>query len=132
VAITSEENQNIKGTAKAEWVLGGRFVRQTGAVKSPDASEDTQLESLLTYDPDKKTYLTWTFMSDGSHLEAEATWNEATKTMTSVAHNRDGGVTTTTTADFSHPGVERWKIVSTTKTSDVIFELRGENTRREQ
>lgn len=130
VTITSDDNSQIKGTARAEWVLGGRFVRQAGLLRSSDGSDETEIITLMTYDPDRKTYLAWRFMSDGTHIEAEATWNEATKTMTSVARDSAGEEVLTTTADFSTPGVERWKIVSTNKSGEELFELRGENKRR--
>jgi hypothetical protein len=130
VVVTSQTMADFKGQATAEWVLNGRFVEQTGVLESGDGSTVLKLKTLMTYDPRAKSYRLWSFFSNGTVVEAAGTWDAEKKTMTSI--HRDGGMTTTTTADFSKEGTEQWKIVTTNAQNAVVSELSGTNTRRQK
>lgn len=130
IDVTSANMPDLKGQATAKWILDGRFVEQTGVLKSSDDSTVLKIKTLMTYDPDAKSYRMWSFYSNGNAIEAMGTWDAEKKTMTSI--HRDEGMTTTITADFSKAGVEQWKIVTKNAQGNVVSELTGTNTRREK
>jgi hypothetical protein len=130
VVVTSPNMPNLQGEATAEWILDGRFVEQTGVLKSADGSTVLKLKTLMTYDQKTKTYRMWSFISNGTVTEAEGTWDAEKKTMTSV--QRSDGAKTTTTADFSKEGTEQWRIVTTNAQNTAVSELSGTNTSRQK
>ena len=125
--FTSKNLPYSKGKVTAKWVLGGRFLQQ--AAEATDGS-DFKYMSLMTYDPVKKIYRTWFFLSDGITGETEGTWDAQGQVMTSVSPKDDRGGFSTTTADFSEPGVEKWKIVYKDTSGKVVNEMSGKNTRQ--
>ena len=126
------EDRKPDGTATAKWVLQGRFLEQTGDLEPGDNGLEFELKTLLTWDAQKKSYRSWTFASTGYAVQADATWDAGTKTMTSVAEDPTTGNTITTTARFNEPGVETWKIVTTDRTGRVVGEITGRNVKRDQ
>jgi len=130
VEITSKGLPLNKGQASAKWILDGRFLQQTGELRSPDGSTVLKGTTLMTYDPVKRVYRSWTFRSDGSAGEGEGTWDAKARVLTSVGRKDANGVFSTTTADFAEAGVERWKIVFTDGSGKVVSEITGKNTRR--
>ena len=84
----------------------------------------------MTYDPARKVYRSWTFLSDGSAGEIEGRWDAKARVMTSVGRKDANGGFSTTTADFSTVGVEKWRIVYSDKNGKVTSELAGTNTRK--
>lgn len=130
IAITSKESPFANGESSATWVLDGRFVQQTGEMKSADGSNVIKVTTLMTYDPERKMYRMWTFLSNGSTSEAYGKWDEKTRTMTSTS--RQDGTTTTTTAKFSDNGIEEWLFITTNQNNEVVGRFGGTNTRRKQ
>ena len=116
------------GENTVEWVLGGQFVGGSGSVRTADGSNDFAIIALRGFDPHAGVYRTWSFFSTGMVSEAEATWDEAEKTMTEVTHY--GDVTQTTTSRFTEDGVEEWTQVNKDGSGNVISALQGRNTRR--
>jgi hypothetical protein len=89
---TETTSQNLpftKGTVTAKWILGGRFLQQEA--EATDGPTEFKYLSLMTYDPAKKVYCTWIFLSDGSALESEGTWNAKEQVMTSVGRKDENG-----------------------------------------
>ncbi len=125
VVLTSDANQ--KGEATARWILGGRFLEQVGVMHSPDG-KDVWYAALFTFDAEKKTYRSWTFLSIGFTSQAEMTWDSNAKTMKSVTPPDANGIRTTNTADFSQPGKERWRFIYTDRDGKQVGEMSGENT----
>jgi hypothetical protein len=119
-----------KGKVTAQWILGGRFLQQS--VEVIDGSADWKYLSLMTYDPEKKVYRTWIFLSDGSTMETEGTWDENRRVMTSVGRKDANGGHSITTADFSEAGVEKWKIAYKDQNGTVVTEISGKNTRQRE
>jgi hypothetical protein len=117
------------GTARGEWILGGRFLRQTW--KLDDAGELGPLSgmTLMTYDPARKVYRSWAFSSTGSALESEGRWAPGTRTMTWTGRDPTSDNTTTTTAAFSPDGVENWRIVQKARDGRIVGEIVGQNRR---
>ena len=128
VAITSKDSMFTKGESATTWVLDGRFVQQTGVLKSADGANVIKVTTLMTYDTERKTYRMWSFLSNGTTSEASGNWDEKTRTMTSIS--RQEGITTTTTAKFSDNGIEEWLFVTTNQNNEVLGRFGGTNTRR--
>jgi hypothetical protein len=92
--------------AKRELVLGGRFVQETGGF---DDKGKPGYMSMLTYDPNKKTYRWWFFHSKSQAcMESTGTWDESSQTLTLMDRPAGGGAAVTTfqfrdesTLDFS-------------------------------
>jgi hypothetical protein len=129
VEITSKDSPFTKGEATAEWILGGRFVQQTGFLSSADGKTVLKITTLMTYDQKAKAYRMWHFLSDGATSEALGKWDAKKRTMTSV---RSDGTTTTTTASFTKNGIERWTIVTTNQNNEVVGKIGGTNTRSKE
>jgi len=121
---------NTKVTAK--WILDGRFLEQSGDLADRNGAEGFKLKTLMTFDKNKNAYRSWTFTSDGSALENDCVWDDKAKTMTSISKKIEGEGFTTTTADFSQPGVEHWKIAISDATGKVTGEISGKNTREKK
>lgn len=130
VAITSKDSPFLKGKSSAKWILNGRFVQQTGSLKSEDGSAKLEITTLMTYDQTQKTYKMWLFVSNGAVSEATGTWDPKTRTMTSTQRNGDGDNTTKTVARFADGGVEHWSITATSPNGKVLSAIEGVNTRR--
>lgn len=128
VAITSQDSPFAKGESTARWILDGRFLQQTGVLKSANGATSLKVTTLMTYDPDLKTYRTWSFLSNGSTSEASGKWDAKNRTMTSVSSQ--DGMTTTITAKFTEVGTEEWMFITTNKNNEVIGRFGGTNTRR--
>ena len=121
---------NAKVTAK--WILDGRFLEQSGDLVDRNGAAGFKLKTLMTFDKNKNAYRSWTFTSDGSSLENDCVWDEKAKTMTSISKKTEGEGFTTTTADFSQPDVENWKIAISDAAGKVTSEIVGKNTRQKK
>ncbi len=128
VEITSKDSPFTKGESSTSWVLDGRFIQQTGVLKSADGFNTIKVTTLMTYDSDRKTYRMWSFLSNGSTSEGDGKWDEKTRTMTSVS--RKDGTTTTTTAKFADNGIEEWMFITTNQNNEVVARFGGTNRRR--
>lgn len=123
------DNVAGKNEVTAKWILGGRFLEQSGVMHSPDGP-DIWVTTLFTFDTPAGKYRSWTFVSNGSTNQAEMTWDANAKTMTSVTQPDANGVRAKVTADFSTAGKERWKFLYTDRDGQQVGEMAGENTRR--
>jgi hypothetical protein len=130
VVITSKDSPVAKGESTTTWVLDGRFVQQTGQLKSADGSSVIKITTLMTYDSEERMYRIWSFLSNGITSEASGKWDEKTRTMTTTS--RQNGTTTTSTAKFSDNGTEEWLFVTTNQKNEVVGRFGGTNKRRIQ
>lgn len=124
------QGMRAKGTAAAEWVLDGRFVRQTTTLDPGDGSPPMKMISPMTYDPQRKVYRTWMFFSNGQVSESEGRWDEKTRTMTSTGRNPSTGATAAVKATFAADGTQTWSFVEKDPDGKLIAETTGTNTRR--
>lgn len=122
-------NGSGKGEATAKWILGGRYLEQSGVIHNL-GSPDIWITTLFTFDPGKQKYRVWTFASNGSTGQAEMTWDAKAKVMTSVSPPDMNGIRSTNTADFSTPGKERWHFRYTDRDGQQVGEMSGVNTLR--
>ncbi len=81
-------NEFTRGEDTAHWILGGRFLEQSCFIVSENGTNRVEITTLYTFDATKKTYRSWTFLSTGATSQADMTWDETTKTMTSVMRIR--------------------------------------------
>lgn len=123
------DNAASKGEVTTKWILGGRFLEQSGAMHSP-GNPDLWITTLFTFDTEKHKYRVWTFASNGSTGQAEMTWDAKSKLMSSVSAPDMNGIRATNTADFSTAGKERWKFLYTDRDGKQVGEMAGENTLR--
>jgi len=124
------QDQLAKGTAKAEWILDGRFVQQNVEMQSADGTRRANIIALMTYDPARKKYWRWAFVSDGITSEGEGVWDNAARKMTFVTRDRQIGSTMSVTSDFSVADIETWRVVNTDRAGNVLFERSGKNMRQ--
>lgn len=122
-------NGSGKGEVTAKWILGGRYLEQSGVIYNV-GSPDIWVTTLFTFDPGKQKYRVWTFASNGSTGQAEMTWDAKAKVMTSVAPPDANGIRSTNTADFSTVGKERWQFRYTDRDGQQVGEMSGVNTLR--
>ena len=116
---------SLKGTAEGEWILGGRFLHQTWTIDEPVLSGS----SIMTYDPGKKSYRSWHFVSNGSTSEGAGKYDEKTKIMTWTVRDANG-LRTTTHSSFDKDGNESWTITVADGDGKVVSDMKGRNTKR--
>lgn len=119
------------GTAQGEWVLGGRFLRQTWKIDPAAGQPELSGMTLMTYDPQLRRYRSWGFVSTGSAQEAEGKWDADARTFTWTARAGDGGPTTVTKAAFGADGEESWSIVTKDPDGRTLMEMSGRNRKAE-
>lgn len=127
--VTIENSGGSTGEVAARWILGGRYLEQSGVVRNP-GGPNMWITTLFTFDTSTRKYRVWTFASNGSTGQAEMSWDAASKTMTSTARPDANGIRSTNTADFSTPGKERWHFRYTDRNGKQVGEMKGENTLR--
>lgn len=113
-----------------EWILGGTFLRHSLSLEPAPGTPSISVLQLMTYDTVKQTYRVWSFYSNGSSIEGEGTWNDASHTFTWT--NRDETRGTTSTTHVSFPDADSESTVTEIKNGEgaVISEIRGTKTRR--
>ena len=119
-----------KGTERAEWVMGGRFLKQDWVIEAGDGVSSLSGSTLMTYDSRKKTYHSWMFYSSGAVVECDGTWDEASKSMTWTSKEEEGGRVTTIKATFPDDATEKWSIVGKDRDGKTLIEVVGTNTRK--
>jgi Protein of unknown function (DUF1579) len=124
------DNLQLKGEVTGRWVLGGRFVDQSGSASAGNGAPATRVTTMMTYDTRANTYKSWVFFSSGIVLATDGKWDAATRTMTSTGRDPESGVTARIKATFPEDGVERWSSIETDRDGKVIAETTGKNTRR--
>lgn len=115
----------VKGSCTAEWIHGGRFLRQNWGYDAGDGLPAGSGSTMMTYDPEAKVYRNWMFFSSGTVLESEGTWDEKAATFTWTGR---GPTKSVTTAKFPADGTERWSLVDRDKDGKVVREAVGTNT----
>ena len=127
------EGGDRKGTAEAQWILDGRFLRQNWTSAPTGSDPGMSGYSIMTYDPAKRAYRSWHFVSNGSTSEGTGTYDEKTKTLTWVARDTANGLVTTTKTSFDKgEGSENWVIIVALTDGKVVADLKGKNTRRKK
>ena len=127
----SDDDKKFTGKVEAKWTIDGRFLDQTGTYQLSSNSPPLVIKTLMTFDVNDQKYRYYFFDSSGDHRDSTGKWDADKKIMTSKMR-RPTGEEMTTTADFSKPGIETWKIVLTNANNDRTTTISGTNTRRDK
>lgn len=122
----------VRRTELGEWVLNGRFLRQTWSTKSSDGTPPAQGLTLMTFDPQAGIYRSWAFLATGSVIENEGTWDEAAQTFTWGHRLLDNAGAVTTKASFPSENNQAWYIVKTDENHKILREVTGRSIRQSQ
>lgn len=119
---------NRIGTGQFEnaWILGGRYIEQHGKLQVGDEQDTIRLRSLFGYDSANDCYRRWIFLQDGNVITGTGTWSDAAKTFTWKLTNQEDVAESELTVDFSTPGIEAWKLVTSDPPGVTI---QGQNRR---
>ncbi len=128
---SAEEPKPVTAQVKARWVLGGRFMRQTGNVKLEEGGRTYVLDTLMTWDNDAGAYRRWTFTSAGTASEATGKWDAESRTMTWTGVDEKTGNTTTVSATFKGKKEEHWTIATEKSDGQMVSLIAGTNRRKE-
>jgi len=121
---------DVKHTEVGEWILRGRFLRQSWSTESIDGHAPASGLTLMTFDKERKVYRNWAFLATGSVIETEGTWDPATKTFSWGRRVAESSESVVTTASFVDESVQSWRIAKTDSHDKVIREVAGRSVRR--
>jgi hypothetical protein len=113
-------------TEKYEWILNGTFIRKATS-PSTDASKMLTMQ-MMQFDNGKGVYRGVTFTSGGSVLQAEGSWNGASKMLTWTTADASGK-TTRIKATVVDADTDKISIVTTDAAGKVVSERNGERKR---
>ena len=117
-------------TETAEWILQGRFLRQTWTSESEDNLPPASGITLSTFDTTLQRYRSWAFHAAGSVIENEGEWDAATQTFSwshPVPETTDKIITT---ASFLDEQTQTWSIVKIDAQGKILREVAGRSLRR--
>jgi hypothetical protein len=121
---------DVQRVELSEWVLQGRFLRQSWSTESTESTPPASGLTLMTFDTERKIYRSWAFLATGSVIENEGVWDAITKTFTWGHRLADTSETVITKASFVEKGTQAWSIVKTDAHDKVIREVAGRSVRR--
>ena len=124
-----ESPKRFTGVVKGKWVVGNRFLEQTGQYQLSENSPPLVIKTMMTFDNAKSRYQYDYFTSSGEVHRSFGKWNPETKTMTSTRED-DRGNKTTIVAEFGTPDVEHWSIEIKDPEGKLSARLVGTNTRK--
>ncbi len=122
--------KRFSGVVEGKWVVGNKFLEQTGRYKLDENSPPLVIRTMMTYDKAKSRYQYDYFTSSGEVKRSFGKWDHKTKSMTSTME--DDGKITTIVAEFATTDVEHWSIVTKDRDGKLTTKLIGTNTRRKE
>jgi hypothetical protein len=117
-------------TELGEWILGGRFLRQSWSSESTNETPSAHGLTLMTFDTTAKVFRSWAFLATGAVIENEGVWDAITKTFTWGHRLLDTAETVITKASFADGAAQTWSIVKTDDHGHVVREVAGRSLRR--
>ena len=123
--------QRFTGVVEGKWVVGDKFLEQTGRYQLSKDSSPLVIKTLMTFDKSKSRYQYDYFNSSGEVHRSYGKWNSGSKSMTSTLEDENGTVSTIV-AEFGSPGVEHWSIEIEDRDGKVTAKLIGTNTKRKE
>ena len=121
---------DVRRTELGEWILNGRFLRQSWSSEATDGTPPAHGLTLMTFDTEGKVYRSWAFLATGTVIENEGVWDAITKTFTWGHRLPATSETVITKASFTDDNVQAWSIVKTDEHDKVIREVAGRSIRR--
>jgi len=120
----------VRRTELGEWILEGRFLRQSWSTESSDDTPPAHGLTLMTFDTERQVYRSWAFLATGSVIENEGVWDAITKTFTWGHRVPETSDTVITKASFAADATQSWSIVKTDEHGKVVREVAGRSMRR--
>ena len=120
----------MRRTETGEWILQGRFLRQCWSSENAEGDQMASGMTLMTFDTERATYRSWSFLAAGSVIENEGVWDASDHTFTWRHHLPDTSETIVTKASFVDNGMQSWSIVKTDAEGKVVREVVGRSSRR--
>lgn len=120
----------VRRTEVSEWILQGRFLRQSWSTEAKDGTPPAHGLTLMTYDTTSKVYRSWAFLATGSVIENEGLWDAETKTFTWGHRIIDTSERVITKACFPDENIQAWSIVKTDEQNKIVREVAGHSIRR--
>lgn len=124
------QKQTFTGVVTGKWVVGDKFLEQTGVYNLSASSPPLIIKTMMSFDRKQNRYQYDYFESSGGVQRSFGQWNAGKKTMVSKMVNSDGGTTATIVADFSTPGIENWVIETKNQDGATVAKMVGTNTLR--
>ncbi len=118
------KESRYSGTSTNEWALDGWF--QHHKVKHDSGTEGIDM---MTYDPRKKKYRSWSFDSFGFSNEMTGTWDEKAKTLTTKG-DLEEGVTVISVMRFLDNDTREVTYVAKDAKGKIYLDIRGKVTRQ--
>ncbi len=125
-----DEPKSFGGVVEAGWIVGERFLEQTGTYQMGDGSQPLVIKTIMSWDNAQQCYRYDYYISSGEIRRSTGRWDTDKKTMTSRFDDDADGRVTTIVADFSRPGVENWSIETRNREGQTVLRVEGANTRR--
>ena len=122
--------KQFTGVVEGKWVVGDRFLEQTGRYQLSEDSSPLVIRTMMSFDQKQSRYQYDYFTSSGEVHRSYGKWDKSAKTMTSTITDSDGKVTTIV-ANFSNPDVEKWTIETKDRDGQSTIKLIGTNKRRQ-
>ena len=133
-SIESQTNKDdikkFTGVVEGKWILGDKFLDQTGKYTLDDSSPALIIKTMMSFDKKHQRYQYDYFFSSGEVQRSFGQWDNVAKTMTSKMVPDKNGNTTTIVADFSQPDIESWTIETRNRDGELTTRMVGKNTRK--
>jgi hypothetical protein len=126
----SQPTQTFTGVVTGKWVVGDKFLEQTGTYELSQSSPPLVIRTMMSFDQEQNRYPYHYFLSSGETQKSYGQWDPDAKKMTSEMTEVDSGNVSTIVADFSKPGIEHWVIETKNREGMTLTKIAGTNTRR--
>jgi uncharacterized protein DUF1579 len=117
------EAATTAGSITCKWVLGGKFVEESGSSLAKGAEHRV----LWGYDSQRKAYRNWFFSSGGDTVEGAGTWDARTSTLTTTS-DAGSGRTGPATHHFLDADTCEWTYVVKDADGKVYLDVKGKHT----
>jgi hypothetical protein len=122
----------VRRRDEGEWVLDGRFLRQTWMSEAQEDAPKASGFTLMTYDRERNIYRSWAFQAAGAVIENEGSWDAASNTMTWGHRASETTEMIFTRAVFPDEVTQEWSIVKTDGEGKILREIAGRSVRQEK
>ena len=122
-AAWSPKARELSGTAKAEWILNGRYQQ----ISSHTGEYETR--ELQRYEPRSGKYHKWVFSSDGSNSFWIGAWDTESSTMTWEYIDFGAGLKGRIVDRFIRDGKYESTVLMKDSTGKVLLDVRSTQTR---
>jgi hypothetical protein len=118
------EERRITETKTCKWILGGKFLEETGRSQEPKR----EYRAISGYDAQRAVFRSWLFDSEGNTSEWIGTWDGETTTMTWTS-DLDIGVDARMLSRFVGPDNYEITVIVKDKTGKTLMHVQAEHVR---